>query len=403
MKPKVICIHIGARAHYLLPKALEAKNNLEVLITDTWVSSGLIRSVLAKFPHRLIKSFGSRYTPAIPATHIRSFSIKFLFIELYLRYKYKNDWDRILKRNYYFEREAINIFNRGPAVNPVLGISYTSLDIFTVAKQRGQKTIVFQIDPGYKEEQIVADVVAQYGDIYTTNWKPAPSWYWQNWQKECKLADVIMANSEWSKKGLIDQGIDAGKVKILPLPFQIEEKHRNYEKQYPSVFNKERRLRCLFLGTLTLRKGIHLVLDAASKLVHKPIEFVLVGQNELDESLLKGLNVDYKGVASRSDTDLHYQSSDVFLFPTLSDGFGLTQLESMAWQLPVIASTYCGEVVTNGYNGIILQECNVEELVKALLTCIENPTYLTQLAGNCIKTVEKFSLERFANEISDLI
>ena len=51
-----------------------------------------------------------------------------------------------------------------------------------------------------------------------------------------------------------------------------------------------------------------------------------------------------------------YKEADVFILPTLSDGFGLTQLEAQSWKLPVIASRHCGEVVRDGENGVVLEE-----------------------------------------------
>ena len=51
-----------------------------------------------------------------------------------------------------------------------------------------------------------------------------------------------------------------------------------------------------------------------------------------------------------------YRDADVFILPTLSDGFAITQLEAQAHGLPVIASKNCGKVVENGVNGIILDE-----------------------------------------------
>jgi glycosyltransferase involved in cell wall biosynthesis len=49
-------------------------------------------------------------------------------------------------------------------------------------------------------------------------------------------------------------------------------------------------------------------------------------------------------------TDAFYERADLFLFPTLSDGFGLTNLEAQAWSLPIVASRFCGEVVRDGVN-----------------------------------------------------
>lgn len=402
MKPKVICVHIGARAHYLIPKALQLKGNLSYLITDTWIASTTLRSGLASNPLRLVKSFASRYSAAIPSNAVKRFSLKFLAIEMMLRAKKLKGWNLIIARNNYFENIAAKIFKQLPATAAVLGISYTSFKVFKVAGQRNQKKILFQIDPGLKEEQIVADIVAQYGDVYTTHWEPAPASYWDSWREECAMADVIMANSVWSKDALIEEGIHEHKIKVIPLPFQIEKKHYEFKKQYPAGFSKERPLRCLFLGTLTLRKGVHIVLEVASRLVNSPIEFIMVGQNELDMKLLDKPNVQYKGVASRTDTDAYYQSSDVFLFPTLSDGFGLTQLEAMAWQLPVIASRHCGEVVVDQINGLELDTCDANALEKALINCLNHPELLKKTASHCLETVKQFSLENFADSLAKL-
>ncbi len=399
MTNKIVCIHIGARAHYLLPKSLVAKNKLECLITDTWVSSKLVRSILSKIPVRIIKSFADRYSAEISSSVVRSFSWHFLFVELSLRLKFKNDWSRILERNIKFQQLALALFKKQAPDSAVLSISYTSLHILRVAKEQNRKTILFQIDPGYKEEEIVADIVEQYGSVYTTNWKRSSETYWKEWREECDLAEVIMVNSEWSKIGLMEQGVEKEKIKIIPLPFEIKQKHKDFKKSYPKSFSAEQPLKCLFLGTLTLRKGIHIVLETARELLDYPVEFILVGPNELDPGLLSLKNVQYRGVAPRNETDAYYQNSDVFLFPTLSDGFGLTQLEAMAWGLPVIASKFCGDVVLDTVNGILLNDCSAEALSAALINLIENPYLLNSMSSNCLKRVEQFNLANFAEEM----
>ena len=52
----------------------------------------------------------------------------------------------------------------------------------------------------------------------------------------------------------------------------------------------------------------------------------------------------------------YYRSAGVFILPTLSDGFAIAQLEAQAHGLPVMASKFCGRVVENGLDGIILEE-----------------------------------------------
>jgi glycosyltransferase involved in cell wall biosynthesis len=402
MTQKIICIHIGARAHYLLPAALESQNNLEALITDTWISSAFARSLLSKAPPRIVKSLSKRYLKSLPAERVYSFTLKFLLLEFYLRFRYKDRWKLILRRNFFFEKYATAIFKKLSSECAVLGISYTSLSAFRIAKARGQKTILFQIDPGVKEEQIVINLVSQHQSSFQTTWKRAPDRFWADWRNECDVSDVIMVNSEWTKAALIEEGIEEAKLKILPLPFQIEPKHLSFKREHPNCFQMDRPLRLLFLGTLTLRKGIHLVLEAAARLIDHPIEFILVGHNELENAALAKPNVTYKGVISRSEVDRFYKHADAFLFPTLSDGFGLTQLEALSWNLPVIASKSCGNVVIDGYNGILLPTCDVDELVSAILKCLNEPAFLQWLSSHGIETVRKFGFEQFAEEITKL-
>ena len=401
MPEKIICIHIGARAHYLLPKALAAQDKLEMLVTDTWIKDKWLRKLLLKFPLRMVKSFASRFASEIDSKRVRHFSTAFLMAEIRLRMKHKNNWQLVLARNNKFQQKALPVFLRLPA-SPVLGISYTSLEIFKAAAKRGQRTILFQVDPAIKEEKIVAAITAANADVYPSSWQKAPPVLWENWRKECSLSDIIMVNSEWSRQGLLEEGIPAEKIKVVPLPFAINGAHTSFRKEYPVAFSKDRPLQCLFLGTLTLRKGIHLVLEAAGMLKDYPIEFILVGSTEIEEARLRLPNVHYKGLATRAETDAFYKMADVFLFPTFSDGFGLTQLEALAWQLPVVATPFCGEVITDHKDGVVLRENTAAALADVLIQFVERPHLLPSLSANCLATVQEYNTARFARELANL-
>ena len=69
----------------------------------------------------------------------------------------------------------------------------------------------------------------------------------------------------------------------------------------------------------------------------------------------------------------YYQQSDVFILPTHSDGFGLTLLEAAAFGLPIIASPFCGEVVHNGVNGLVIPEVSAEAIVESVASMIDDP------------------------------
>ena len=110
---------------------------------------------------------------------------------------------------------------------------------------------------------------------------------------------------------------------------------------------------------------------------------------------------DILGGAHIAEAARYYKEADVFLFPTLSDGFGLTQLEAQAWKLPAIVSRFCGEVFRDGVNGIVLHEVSGKAVSDAVRWLIAEPSRLGFMSRNSIGSTE-FGLERFASRLLEL-
>jgi len=106
-------------------------------------------------------------------------------------------------------------------------------------------------------------------------------------------------------------------------------------------------------------------------------------------------------VAPRGKVDSYYRDSDVFILPTLSDGFGLTQLEAQSWKLPVIASRYCGEVVRDGVNGVLLEEVSGVAIANVLRQFLQTPATLSAMSVRS-GVEEKFSLTTLASSLKRL-
>ncbi|MDP8963805.1 MAG: glycosyltransferase family 4 protein, partial [Cyanobacteriota bacterium] len=236
-----------------------------------------------------------------------------------------------------------------------------------------------------------------------SSWQPAPPHYWVNWQEECSLADRIVVNSLWSSQALEQAGIAANKLDIIPLAYEPPEQAHDFVRTYPAAFSAERPLRVLFLGQVILRKGIAALLEAAQTLRNQPIEFWLVGSQGIarPSQTQQQERVRWMGSVPRSATAKYYQQADVFLFPTLSDGFGLTQLEAQAWKLPVIASRFCGAVVKDRVSGLILQEVTGEAIANALQFCLQNPRQLEAFARESTKA-SFFSLSQLQQYLQAL-
>jgi glycosyltransferase involved in cell wall biosynthesis len=114
-------------------------------------------------------------------------------------------------------------------------------------------------------------------------------------------------------------------------------------------------------------------------------------QITIPEDLRSSRKIRWFGPVARHSVRNYYDLADVFILPTLSDGFGLTQLEALAHRLPVIASRQCGEVVIDRVNGLLLEEPTAAAIEEALRSCLQDPDQLAQFSENATVD-ERFSL-----------
>jgi hypothetical protein len=402
--PHWICCQLGAREYYAIPRALQQTDQLAQLITDAWVPP---HSPFKQIPIAPLKALQERFHPDLTDASVQSFTPALLQFEVQQRLQKTASWPLMIARNTWFQKRAIQCLKRYPhktgATPPILfSYSYAAQELFQYAKAQGWTTVLGQIDPGYPEEQIVQAEQCKHPTL-APQWQPTPPDYWQRWKEECHLADRILVNSDWSKQLLVQADIPEHKIQIVPLVYQPEPEAALFSRIYPSQFSPTRPLRVLFLGLITLRKGIAAVLEAIARLDGQPIEFWFVGPQQIDipAAFRDYPQVHWTGKVSRSETQRHYQTADVFLFPTLSDGFGLTQLEAQAWKLPIIASKACGAVVDHQVNGLVLAEVTGTAIAESLRSLLQQPDRLAKLSDN-IGLPEKFSLVALCDQLQTL-
>jgi len=220
--------------------------------------------------------------------------------------------------------------------------------------------------------------------------------------------DRIVVNSEWSRKGLMREGFRSEKVLVIPLvyePAEVGDQNSDVTqvRSYPARFTSERPMRVLFLGLINLRKGVARLLEAARILRDEPVEFWMVGPVEIANTRTIGDagRMKWFGPVTRKQSADFYKSADVFILPTLSDGFAITQLEAQAYGLPVIASKFCGDVVKSGLNGIVLEEPSAACIAATVRDCVANPGRLQKLAA-ASRLDNKFTLPALAQQLQEL-
>ena len=395
-----ICCQLGAREHYAIPRVLHQNGQLQALITDTWVDRHHLFNWL---PKSYLLNLRERYHPQLETAKIKPFSYSQIAWEIIQRRKY-SDWELIIKRNLWWQNRVIKILEREKENNIVLfAYSYAAAKIFKYAKNRGWKTVLGQIDPGIVESQLVAQINHKYPQLAAGNTYPGDR-YWSDWQQECSLADRILVNSSWSAKALQQADIEPAKIVTVPLAYEREQNSYQFVRTYPDRFTKQRPLRVLFLGQVTIRKGVAEILQAIALLADLPIEFWFVGQVKLKlpALIVNHPQIKWLGTVSRSQTNKYYQEADVFLFPTHSDGFGLTQLEAQAWKLPIVASQFCGSVVKEQINGLILPQIAGENIAQMLTFCLHNPQELAKYSYNSTQIISNFSLQKISQKITNI-
>jgi glycosyltransferase involved in cell wall biosynthesis len=340
---------------------------------------------------------------------VKAFNSSLLLFEMRAGARHWRGWQKIVARNRWFQRKVVSLLSQQSTLNSqfvLCSYSYTALEPFRYAKSLGWKTLLVQIDPGPEEERIVAEETAREPEL-AGEWHPAPSEYWASWREECKLADRIVVNSEWSREGLIRGGVPVEKISIIPLAYEELGVGRRAEprlqRNYPDHFTAERPLRVLFLGLVNLRKGVARLLETARILRDEPVEFWMVGPVEIANAntIIDIGRVKWFDAVTRNQAAGFYRDADVFILPTLSDGFAITQLEAQAHGLPVIASKNCGKVVENGVNGSILDEPSAACIAQAVRDCLASPDRLEKLAS-ASAVPDKFTIEALANQLQRL-
>ncbi len=388
----IVC-QIGAREHYAIPRALHVRAELAGLVTDFWVPPG---HCFSRLPGA--RRLRDRFHPELGNAKVHAPNLKMLGFELEQRCRRRSGWSVTLERNDLFQKAALGHLKEWesrPAQRPVptlFSYSYAARELFRFAKQLGWQTVLGQIDPGPEEERIVAAEQRRYGHL-ASSWRPVPASYWESWREEVALADRIIVNSEWSRQCLAKEGVSAEKMEVVPLVFEktedletedrrlesrsevgdqrseVRAQSANEESEIPTsdIRHPTSPLKVLFLGQINLRKGIGRLLDAMRMLKGDDIELTLAGPSEIDPAAWADLpKVRWIGPVPRSEVARYYRASDLFVLPTLSDGYALTQLEALAHGLPVLASKSCGAAVTHGKNGWLLEDLEPATIAEAL-------------------------------------
>ncbi|OGG42672.1 hypothetical protein A3I34_01340 [Candidatus Jorgensenbacteria bacterium RIFCSPLOWO2_02_FULL_45_12] len=183
-------------------------------------------------------------------------------------------------------------------------------------------------------------------------------------------ADYISVPSLFAKRTFLEYGVPEDK--IIHVPYGVE------LSQFRQIPKKDNIFRVIFVGGMTLQKGVHYLIRAFAELNLPDSELVLVGTMSAEmEPFFKKYDgkFRYAGHVPQGELFRYYSRSSVFAIMSIQEGLALVTPQAMACGLPVVATTNTGaeDIVRDGKDGFIIpiRDCNA--LKEKLLYFYMNP------------------------------
>lgn len=194
--------------------------------------------------------------------------------------------------------------------------------------------------------------------------------------QEIALADVIFVASSFTKKTLEDYSGQIGEIKVIPYGFPEVTSQKEYQPL------KNRKLKVLFVGGLSQRKGISYLFEAVEEFRNQ-IELTVVGRKAVSDcKILNQVLQEHHWIPSLSHDQVLacMREHDVFVFPSLFEGFGLVITEAMSQGVPVITTdrTAGPDLITTDEDGWIVPAGSSTAIKDVFIKIFEKPEILEQ-------------------------
>jgi len=159
----------------------------------------------------------------------------------------------------------------------------------------------------------------------------------------------------------------------------------------------------LFVGNIEKRKSLNTVINALSEIKNFDFKFNVVGnptESDYYNEVLKLIEtgnlmnkVYFLGKLSSDELLEHYRKSDILLFPSLWEGYGMVIAEAMANGLPVISSNIptSKELINDGTDGLLFKKGDHKDLARCIRKLYNNPELYSKISENSIKRAYEFN------------
>jgi glycosyltransferase involved in cell wall biosynthesis len=250
-----------------------------------------------------------------------------------------------------------------------LFVGWSSMSLLSLRKARSLGAITV-LERGSSHMKYQTNILREEYEKFGLQFRDThPAVYEQEIQEYAE-ADYISIPSSFVKGTFQSQGVD--EKKLIQIPYGVS------LLEFPVMPKDSNKFRVIQCGALSLRKGIHYLLEAFSELNLPNTELWLIGhmQEEARPFLRKYDNghVFHKGPYPQRELYRYYSQGSVFCLTSVEEGLAMVIPQAMACGLPIICTTNTGgeDIVRDGIDGFIIPIRDVKSLKEKLVLLYEN-------------------------------
>jgi len=219
--------------------------------------------------------------------------------------------------------------------------------------------------------------------------------------EELKLSSHVVVASSFTKSSLSEAPFKIPTVEVIP--YGCPDPIRPREQ----LFNERgEKLKALFVGGLSQRKGISYLFDAADR-CSDFLDLTVIGRKGVGDVRLERELIKHRYIPSLPHEQIlvEMEKHDVFLFPTLFEGFGLVVTEALSRGMVVISTPHsCApDLIEDHHDGFIVPIRSVDAIVEKLEKLNKDRDLMMVIKNNALELARRVSWESYERKLGNWI
>jgi glycosyltransferase involved in cell wall biosynthesis len=404
-----VVVHRGARDHYQVARALQESGSLETLVTDLyWPGRAWwARAAGQLLPSSARRRLAARTEPALDTGKVRTCGVSGAISQAasMLSGLPSSLQQRLVRWNdHTLGKKAQQVAARRGAA--IVSYSYYAYSAFQDAPAHVPR-ILFQVHPHPASVRtILKKELEEHPECRTSllkEWELGlPDIDYLRLVQETQSAQAWIVASSFTKSTLVDHGIPAAKISVVPYGVDLD-----WFTPARGPRQRSGPLRVLFVGTINQRKGIRYLVDALERMDPAQVHLTVCGRVVDDLSVLRSsrATIEIRPNVSAEELRQQYRAADVFVLPSLAEGFGHVLLESLACGTPVITTTRSAgpDLIRDGLEGIVIRPGDSTALAATLQWCLDSRGELRAMRPLARERAEIFTWAAFRSRVATIV